>query len=471
MALALTDYERRRLENIKRNDQMMASLKLHQKSNQLSSAPKRQRIEIKGYETTPEKKPKTKSPIVIRRSLRSRGIPPDASTASGVEDDLAASPQKPTNSSSHLDPLIRKLGRLPMQQAYSGRVSSNRQLIDTIMDMSENVPLTRSKKSVAVDCFDLGSLVLKPDNIARMLPARILSVAFFPSEERTMVVVGDKLGNVGFWDVDCEEERGNGVYLYSPHSAPISGISVEPILSKISTSSYDGYIRLMDVGKETFNMVYSSDDAIFSLSQRPHDVKSLYFGVGKGKLKLWDERAGKISSIYNLHDQRINSIDFNTENTNLMATSSTDATACIWDLRSASGAHRLKCLKRVNHRKAVHSAYFSPSGSCLATTSYDNNVGLLSGVEFEDMTMIPHYNQTSKWISTFRAIWGWDDSNLFVGNTKREVDVISTVNKTTTSLESPYMTAIPCRFAAHPFKVGTLAGATGGGQVYVWTTR
>ncbi|KAL5985450.1 hypothetical protein ACLOJK_027434 [Asimina triloba] len=42
------------------------------------------------------------------------------------------------------------------------------------------------------------------------------------------------------------------------------------------------------------------------------------------------------------------------------------------------------------------------------------------------------------------------------------MDVISTANQTTSSLTSPYMTAIPCRFAAHPYEVGTLAGATGG---------
>jgi hypothetical protein len=31
------------------------------------------------------------------------------------------------------------------------------------------------------------------------------------------------------------------------------------------------------------------------------------------------------------------------------------------------------------------------------------------------------------------------------------------------------MSAIPCRFDAHPYNVGMLAGATSGGQVYMWT--
>lgn len=53
---------------------------------------------------------------------------------------------------------------------------------------------------------------------------------------------------------------------------------------------------------------------------------------------------------------------------------------------------------------------------------------------------------------------------------KRRVDVVSvTKKKRVRTLESPHMTAIPCRYDAHPYNVGMLAGATSGGQVYIWT--
>jgi hypothetical protein len=69
-----------------------------------------------------------------------------------------------------------------------------------------------------------------------------------------------------------------------------------------------------------------------------------------------------------------------------------------------------------------------------------------------------------------RAIWGWDDSYLFIGNMKRGVDVISPAQRRTIfTLQSPDVSAIPCRFDAHPYNVGMLAGATSGGQVYIWT--
>lgn len=451
---------------------MMASLKLRDKAQDLSSAVKRQRTEIKGYKTTQEKNAKSQSPIVIRRSLRTRGIAPDAASAKGLDDDLVTSPQKPTSLSQPDNP-VRKREQLTIEEAcVDGDSSGNRQLVDAIMGMSENVPLSPSKnRGKAVGgCFNFDSMVLRSENVARVVPGRILNVRFFPSENQTMIVVGDKFGNVGFWDVEFKEGDGDGVHLYSPHSAPVSGFSVQPFsLRKMFTSSYDGFIRLMDVEKETFHMVYNSYDAIFSLSQRPNDVKSLYFGEAGG-LNIWDERVGSITSSYMLHEKRINSIDFNPENENLMATSSTDGTACIWDLRNIC-TRRPKNLKMISHEKAVHSAYFSPTGRCLATTSYDNKVRVLSGADFEDIAMISHFNQTNRWISTFRAIWGWNEEYIFIGNMKRAVDVISTVDRTTVSLSSPYMTAIPCRFAAHPYRVGTLAGATAGGQVYIWTAK
>lgn len=53
---------------------------------------------------------------------------------------------------------------------------------------------------------------------------------------------------------------------------------------------------------------------------------------------------------------------------------------------------------------------------------------------------------------------------------KRGVDVISVAGKKrVATLESDLLSAIPCRFDAHPCNVGMLAGATSGGQVYIWT--
>jgi len=54
----------------------------------------------------------------------------------------------------------------------------------------------------------------------------------------------------------------------------------------------------------------------------------------------------------------------------------------------------------------------------------------------------------------------------------RGVDVVSAVQrKIVMTLESPHMSAIPCRFDINCYEVGMLVGATSGGQLYVWTSR
>ncbi|EXB51697.1 WD repeat-containing protein 76 [Morus notabilis] len=578
----LTEYERKRLENICRNGELMASLKLHSMATQLSASTKRQKDETtKSSKVSSQKKPKTdQTPIVVRRSLRTRGMPPDSE---GLPSDLLDSPLKNrrSKSSSPTKPSPRKLGPLSMREAYIGE-GSHRTLLETLKRVekesevneslgakiggvrickgeilsdsvkkeednevggsfdlcskvipenirarfggdrvckvdnlsdlvkkednevgfssdlfpksnSENIGekfrgdrvckgeiLTASvkKDSEVGGCFDVHSMnsnaenvgaksggvrickdenlsdsikkeenevggyfdfysmTLNPRNIARILPDRIMHARFFPCASSRVIVAGNKLGDVGFWNLDPQrddEETEDGIYTYHSHSGPVSGISIhQHCLSKVSTSCYDGFVRLMDAEKEVFNLIYSSEYSIFSLSQRSNDPKCLYFGEACGLLNIWDERMGKCSTQSVLHADRINSIDFNSGNPNILATSSSDGNVCIWDLRSID-ANKTKALKTISHKRSVHSAYFSPSGKCLATT---------------------------------RAIWGWDDSYVFIGNMKRGVDVISpSQSRTIFTLQSPHLSAIPCRFDAHPYNVGMLAGATGGGQL------
>ncbi|KAL4625460.1 hypothetical protein ACB092_05G027900 [Castanea dentata] len=157
----------------------------------------------------------------------------------------------------------------------------------------------------------------------------------------------------------------------------------------------------MDAEKEVFDLLRSSDDSIYSLSQRSDDVKCLYFSECHGDLNILDERIGKCSTQWNLHEHRINSIDFNSKNYNIMATSSSDGTARIWDLRSIS-VDQPKTLKKVSHKRVVQSTHFSPSGSSPTTTSRDNTVGMVTGVNFDHTSMIKHDDQSGDSRSYFR---------------------------------------------------------------------
>ncbi|XP_040864091.1 WD repeat-containing protein 76 isoform X1 [Glycine max] len=455
----LTDYERKRLENIRRNDEMMAALKLHSKATQLSNF-KRPRVGTKSYNMKSEKKPKTETPIVIRRSLRTRGIPPDSK---GLDGD-SVGPTTPRKT----EPSVVSLGPISMADARESDHSDSF-FVESLMGMAQLKAQYASVEKGKVEAsLGLEALYLDPENIARVVPGRITSARFFPSSSVKMIAVGNTFGNVGFWNVGQSE-----VHLYRPHRAPISGILIQPhCLSKIYTSCYDGILRLMDAEKEIFDLVFESDESIFALSQPTNETNCLYLAEGSGGLTIWDNRIGKRLSHWVLHESRINTIDFNCKNPHIAATSSTDGTACTWDLRYTDG-DKLTALRTFTHKRSVQSAYFSPSGCSLATTSLDNTIAIYSGVNMEDAAVINHNNQTGRWLSTFsRAKWGWDDSYLFVGNLKRGVDVVSAVQrKMVMTLESQHMSAIPCRFDTHSYEVGMLAGATSGGQVYIWTSR
>nr|GMC61199.1 WD repeat-containing protein 76 [Ipomoea batatas] len=474
----LTDYERRKLENIKRNEEMLAALKIHSRLSDLSAATKRPRVKNKSYKLSSEKKQKSETPIVLRRSLRKQGKPPDDSVADGLKVDFDESIKK---NKLGLQSSLKKLPTEPvpinMKDAFSGENNgSNQQLIETIKGLSRKSQLDENVNQEPIFCdlkkkrrpsgsVDIESLRLEPENIARVVRGRILNVKCFPTNGMRMVVVGNMFGDIGFWNADAKEEDGDGIYLYQLHSAPVSGIVIESFsMSKMYTCSHDGFIRLMDIEKELFDSLYFSDYPICALSQRPDDMNSLYYAEGNGKLGIWDLRAGKSSSSWSLHEDRINSIDFNLADNYMLATGSTDGTACIWDMRNA-GAIKPRSLRTVRHKRAVQSAYFSRSGTFLATTSYDDKIGFSCGANYEAVCMLRHQNNHS-----FRAIWGWDDSYVFIGNKQKGVDVISTYKmRTVSKLQSEHVSAIQWRLDAHQYEVGMLAGATGGGQVCLWT--
>ncbi|CAI9787403.1 unnamed protein product [Fraxinus pennsylvanica] len=209
-------------------------------------------------------------------------------------------------------------------------------------------------------------------------------------EHQRLFLMDFFFGNVGFLNVDIENDDGYENYIYHPHSGPASGLVINPFsMSKIFSSCYGGLIRLMDV-EEMFDLIFSS---CYGGLIRLMDVEKEMFDLGHGGVNVWDLKAGKPLSSWNLHDDRINTINFNPENSNMMATSSSDGTACIWDLRHMDADKRKYLSKTLCHERAVHSAYFSPSGRFLATTILDDQVGLLSGANYEETSMV---NQKSR---------------------------------------------------------------------------
>jgi len=240
----------------------------------IEMACREEKNKTKTYKRSSEKKPNSESgPIVIRRSLRARGMPPDSS---GLPQDFEESPAKkrskmmmktPTKKAEGLfirgpltmsdayegddsyRPFIEKftgLARMDDQNSSDGkrrslriRSNSSMNVNDHGSDISHSSPV-KFERSTLEDPIDLGSLRLESENIARVVPGRITVVRFFPTRDMKIVVAANKFGNLGFWDFNAEggEQGGNGIHLFQPHSAPVSGICVHPFsLSKVTSFS------------------------------------------------------------------------------------------------------------------------------------------------------------------------------------------------------------------------------------------
>lgn len=216
---------------------MMASLMLHTKASEISSFLKRSRSKSTDHPSKIKKLKNSppRSPLVIRRSLRTRGLPPNHSGhPSSPTDSLAFS----SSPKAKLSPSpARKREQIHINDAFLGEsAASDRPLINAILAATAASGDADGgyRSNLSGDCkFDPRYLMmLKSENVAKVLPERILSVQFLPTANRTVVAVGNKLGNVGFWDLDFgdgdKNEVNNGIYVYAPHSAPVSGISIHP---------------------------------------------------------------------------------------------------------------------------------------------------------------------------------------------------------------------------------------------------
>lgn len=295
-----TEYERKRLENIRRNDEMLAALNVRAKASLLTAATKRPREEsTKSY----KKKEKPETPIVMRKSLRTRGLDPDSV---GLPNWFSDYPKRiPTPPHQYSSAPLQKssarvLAPLPFDKAYDGEGSCKKfveimlgtaasksmvnvkddcsstrrrssRLSNVVVQKEEPVsssdfvkkeafakkscgrkmvtkdenddsPMSSGndylKKEVVVKPgkieFDGEPLSLEPHNVARVVPGRILVVKFMPCQNVKLVAAGDKLGNVGFWNLDCQGEEDDGIYLFRPHTAPVSSLEFQQnSLSKV----------------------------------------------------------------------------------------------------------------------------------------------------------------------------------------------------------------------------------------------
>ncbi|KAG1710199.1 hypothetical protein DVH05_017203 [Phytophthora capsici] len=239
-------------------------------------------------------------------------------------------------------------------------------------------------------------------DMVRALPYCTTAMAFLPQPNRIVVAAGDKEGHLALWTPSTGESDSTAA-LSRPHGYRVSHL-IFPDSSTLVSSSIDGTVREFDFWTATTSPIgdLSSETGISSLigSGNP---QFYYAACEDGTLRLVDRRARKMfNAQYSLHKTRINSVDQHPSLEFCIATASWDSTVCLWDKRKISPQDNAP-VARLLHKKSVSSAQFSPGdGSWLAAVGhgyfdmYDTS-HLVTSNEFTipKWVRIPHKTHTS----------------------------------------------------------------------------
>jgi hypothetical protein len=150
-----------------------------------------------------------------------------------------------------------------------------------------------------------------------------------------------------------------------------------------------------------------------------------------------------------------------------MATAGLTGIVQLWDVRkiatSSSGGKPRPVSSQQAGGRSINSAYFSPSGRRLLTTTQSNKLEIFEDAHLsKGTTMTPkrslrHDNQTGRWLSTFMARWHpagpSDEREIFVVGSMSQprcVEIYDHDGELLREIRGDALTAVASRCCFHP---------------------
>ncbi|NXV86825.1 WDR76 protein, partial [Calonectris borealis] len=442
----LSAYERKRLKNITENAKFFAALKLHESAARLHQiATKRQ-----SHVTKRAKPKKAEDETVRRRSMRLQRVEP-----SGIP-----MPEMPAQPEAEEYPQV-PAGPLPMvpeDQMENSKLTED--LLTTWMRISEVLLVTITKVLLMLSRYQdsLNSMVLREDNIKKVVKYRVCSMALHPSESIIFVAAGDKSGQIGLWNVvSCSKSEGAHVFI--PHNYPVSCMHFSPFNPAQLLSLSNDTLRCGDVTKAVFDEICRSEQSLSSFDFLEDNASTAIVGHWDGDVAVVDRRTPGTSSELSadIGFKRTRTVHVHPVNKQyFIAAGSTDV--CIYDVRylKSKGNKPVSSLK--GHTKSVASAYFSPvTGNRVVTVCADDK--------------LRHNNNTGRWLTRFRAIWDPKQEDCFVVGSMarpRQIEVFQDTGKLLHSFYNlDYLGSVCSINVVHPSK-NILVGGNSSGRLHVF---
>lgn len=333
---------------------------------------------------------------------------------------------------------------------------------------------------------ELGALTVKEDDMAKVVPERIYSLAFHPSSTKLLVAAGDTWGKIGLWDCDNpgDDAASPCVVTFEMHTRPVGGLYFSPQRpSALLSCSQDGQVRTLDLGGSGTSDVLHTNPA-----DKDGDYASchgmsaadasgcVYVACGDGTVVRVDPREKVGTSLGSLHEKKVFTAQLSPTMPHLLASASLDRSVRVWDVRAIGGTKKNKPLCALEHGLSVTSAMWSPVGASLLTTCNDDQLRVFSSAngawtKAECTTAVAHNNKTGRYITAFQAVWAPASDDVFVCGSlgqPRGVDVFSSRDgMELMRMETEMLASVTSLHAFHP-SGKQLASANASGRVHLW---
>ncbi|CAL9701959.1 unnamed protein product [Knipowitschia caucasica] len=408
----LSAYELERLENIRKNQEFLSSLKIYEISHELKQSvrPKPTQKGLKRLGTV------QKEVLPPRRSQRLQNI----------EIDPLQNPDT-TTSKQNLDSFMhvkKTSGPLVMKPINMSEDQLPNQLLkiwtENLTDkINTRLNLMQYKTALA-------GLKVTEERVAKVVKERIFSAAFHPCASSLLMAAGDKSGKVGLWSLSSSWGD-DGVLLFEPHSRPVTWMAFSQTNpSDLLSTSYDGFMRHMDVEKAVFNNVYELDGGLKTFDFLSNDCMSLLVGSWLGEVAIVDRRTPGNSheSLHILNTKAVRCVSVHPLQKQYFAVAESQVVH-IYDNRFLKKSNCTPVCQLLGHSKSISSAYFSPeSGNRILTSCMDDCIRIYdtsSTTVAPLLNTIRHNMQTGRWLSKLTAVWDPKQEGCFgVGCMSRE---------------------------------------------------